>query len=238
MIEVRFHPTPATLDKDGLHGSTVVVIDVLRATSTIIAAIQRGAARIIPVESIEAASKLISAGARGGKLLAGEQKGLPIEGFDMFNSPHEIERADVAGRTIVLATTNGTPAIIAATRAKSVLICAIRNVDAVAEAVRGARRLTLLCGGDGGRISAEDMLCGGMLLERLGERVDRRALGDAGALALLLQRTVQGPVAEFMRGTDRGRQLVELGYEADIDWCAERGASTLVPRLRQGTIAP
>ena len=70
MIEVRFHPTPATLEKDELHGATAVVIDVLRATSTIIAAIERGASHVIPVESIEAASRLAGAGDRGGKLLA------------------------------------------------------------------------------------------------------------------------------------------------------------------------
>lgn len=236
MIDLRFHPTPATLDKDELHGATVVVIDVLRATSTIVAAVERGASSVIPIESIEAVSRLVSAGDRGGKLLAGEQKGLPVQGFDLFNSPVEIEATDVAGKTIVLATSNGTPAIVAAARARSVLICALRNLDATAASLDGCDRLVVLCGGESGRICAEDMLCGGMLLDLLGRRVDRRRLGDAAALALLLATSVEGPLDEFLRGTERGRRLVEIGYGRDIEWCAVRGASGAVPRLRQGTI--
>lgn len=236
MMQVRFHPTPATLDKDDLHDATVVVIDVLRATSTIIAAVERGASNVIPVESIEAVSRLVSASDRGGKLLAGEQKGLPVEGFDLFNSPVEIERSDVAGKTIVLSTSNGTPAIVAAARARSVLICAIRNVDATAEALADCQRLTVLCGGEAGRICAEDLLCGGMLLDRLGGRIDPDRLGDAASLALLLARSVEGSIALFLRGTDRGRRLAELGYGDDIEWCAGRGGSSVVPRFRQGTI--
>jgi 2-phosphosulfolactate phosphatase len=238
MMEIRFHPTPATLEKDELHGATVVVIDVLRATSTIIAAIEQGASNVIPVESIEAASRLAGAGDRGGKLLAGEQKGMPVEGFDLFNSPVEIERTDVAGKTIVLATSNGSPAIVAASRAESVLICAIRNVDATIAALGDCERLTILCGGDAGKICSEDLLCGGMILEGLGPQIDRDRLTDPASLALLITRSVEGSIARFLRGTDRGRRLSEIGFQGDIEWCARRGGSTIVPRFRQGSITP
>ncbi|MDD3642158.1 MAG: 2-phosphosulfolactate phosphatase, partial [Candidatus Krumholzibacteria bacterium] len=222
MKEIRFHPTPSTLEKDDLHNATVVVIDVLRATSTIIAAIERGASNVIPVESVEAVSRLVSAGDRGGKLLAGEQKGLPVQGFDLFNSPVEIERTDVAGKTIVLATSNGTPAIVSAARAQSVLICAIRNVDATATLLAGCDRVTILCGGEAGRLCSEDLLCGGILIDLLGAGTGQGPLADAAALALMLARSVEGPLDRFLRGTVRGRRLVELGYGADIEWCAVR----------------
>ena len=107
---IRFFTTAAEAAGEVYHGAVVVVIDVLRSTSTILAALEEGAARVLPVESIETATRLVSLSDRGDKLLAGEQKGMPIEGFDLFNSPTEIAAKDIGGRTIILATSNGTPA--------------------------------------------------------------------------------------------------------------------------------
>ena len=92
---IRFFATAGEAAGESYHGAVVVVIDVLRATSTILAALDNGAARVLPVESIETATRLVSLSDRGDKLLAGEQKGLPIEGFDLFNSPSELEEETI-----------------------------------------------------------------------------------------------------------------------------------------------
>jgi len=238
-MNITFHPTAAGLDRDGLQSSAVVVIDVLRATSSIIACVEGGASRIIPVESIATASRLVGHSDRGEKLLVGEHKGLPVEGFDLFNSPVDLTPERVGGRSVVIATTNGTPAIAAASaKAACVMVCSLTNVGAVAKKVSGAEDLVVLCCGSSGRLASEDILCGGILLDLL---LDGRAdseLDDAGALALFLARNIDLPLEEFLRRTDRGGELIRLGYEKDVVFCSRRDSSAMVPIVDQGAIVP
>ena len=236
---LRFFATADEAAGESYHGSVVVVIDVLRSTSTILASLENGAARVLPVESIETATRLVSLSDRGGKLLAGEQKGMPIEGFDLFNSPAECDRRTVEGRTIILATSNGTPAIAAAApKAGRLLICSILNVDAVAAAIDPKSELVVICSGSLGKLSNEDLLCAGLLLEALSPGVDTDALNDSASMALLLAGRYGDDIEGFMRTTERGRQLIGLGYEKDIAFCARRGAFDRVPELVQGLIEP
>ncbi|MCK4236697.1 MAG: 2-phosphosulfolactate phosphatase, partial [Candidatus Krumholzibacteria bacterium] len=177
-MKVRFFTTLEQVDRDVLQGSSVVVIDVLRATSTIVAGIESGAKEIIPVEDTETASRLVRPSDRGAKLLAGERKGLPIEGFDLFNSPLELTPDIVEGKTVILTTSNGTRAIVAASRASRAVVCCINNVGAVADAVRSERELVIMCSGAGGKLAMEDLLCGGLLIIELGGEVDPVSLDD------------------------------------------------------------
>jgi len=236
---IRFFATAGEAAGENFHGAVVVVIDVLRATSTILAALDNGAARVLPVESIETATRLVSLSERGDKLLAGEQKGMPIEGFDLFNSPSEMESEAVAGRTIILATSNGTPAIAAAaSRAGRLIVCSILNVGAVAGEVSGSGDLVIICSGSNGRVAGEDFLCAGLLLEALSPPADVSTLVDSAALALLLAERYGDDIEEYMRTTDRGRQLIRLGYGKDISYCSRRDSSRRVPELLQGVIGP
>ncbi len=236
---IRFYATAGEAAGESFHGAVVVVIDVLRATSTILAALENGAARVLPVESIETATRLVSLSERGDKLLAGEQKGLPIEGFDLFNSPSELDKKTIGGRTIILATSNGTPAIAAAAaRADRLLICSILNVDAVAEEISGNSDIVIICSGNHGRLAAEDLLCAGLLLATLTPPVDPVILDDSASTALLLAETYGEDIEGFLRTTDRGQQLIGLGYGKDIDYCSRRGSVSRVPELLQGLIEP
>ena len=236
---IRFFATAGEAAGESYHGATVVVIDVLRATSTILAALENGAARVLPVESIETATRLVSLSDRGDKLLAGEQKGLPIEGFDLFNSPSEFDRKTIGGRTIILATSNGTPAIAAAaSKADRLIICSILNVDAVAEEVSGVGDLVIICSGNHGRMAGEDLLCGGLLLSALSPPVVRSSLDDSASLAMLLADRHGEGIEEYLFSTDRGRQLIQLGYEKDILYCSRRGSIRKVPELIEGLIEP
>lgn len=239
MMNITFHPTTALLDRDGLQSAVVVVIDVLRATSSIIACVESGAKTIIPVESVATASRLVGHSDRGEKLLVGEHKGQPVEGFDLFNSPVELDTGRVSGKTVVMATTNGTPALAAASaKAACVMVCSLTNVGAVAGKVREAKDLVVICCGSSGRIASEDILCGGILLDLISDRHGGENLDDAGTLSLFLARNLGTPLEEFLRSTERGRELIGLGYEKDVVYCSRRDSSARVPIVDQGAITP
>jgi 2-phosphosulfolactate phosphatase len=235
-MRIRYYPTFEQVDGEVLQGSVVVVIDVLRATSTILAGLDKGAARIIPVEDIETATRLVRPADRGTKLLVGERKGMPIDGFDLFNSPSEFTPESVADKTLIITTSNGTRAITATRKARRSIICSLNNVGAVAGAVRDEEELVVLCSGNEGMLAAEDILCGGMLLRALGDEVDRDSLDDATRLSMLLAETFEDATESFIRSCDRGRALIALGYEQDVAYCAARDSSSRVPEFRQGAI--
>lgn len=235
-MNIRFYATLEQAERDALQGSPIVVIDVLRASSTIIAAFESGADRIIPIGDVETASRLVRPSERDRKLLAGERKCLPVPGFDLSNSPGEFTPERVGGKTIVLTTTNGTRALAASAKAGRVVIGALTNVHAVALAIRGESEAVILCCGTEGSLAAEDVLCGGMLLASLGGAVAPESLNDAARLALIIAERFGADPEPFLRGSDHGRRLAALGLEADIVFCSRVGVSSCVPEARDGTI--
>ncbi len=235
-MNVRFYATLEQAERDVLANAAVVVIDVLRASTTIIAALESGAERVIPIAEIEAASRLVRPSERDKKLLAGERKCCPVPGFDLCNSPGDFTPACVRGKTVVFTTTNGTRALAAAAKAPRVLVGALTNISAVTAAVRGEEELAVLCCGSEGGIASEDLLCGGMLVAGLGEAASPGSLGDAAHLALLVAERYGGSPEPFLRSTDHGRRLLELGFERDIVFAARVGVSDCVPALTGGAI--
>ncbi len=236
-MAVKIYPVWEMTDKDLLQGSAVVVIDVLRATSTIIAGIENGAGMIIPVEDIETASRLVRPGERKTKLLAGEWKGLPVEGFDLFNSPSEFSRERIEGKTIIMTTSNGTRAIVASSRARRLMICSFNNLSAVAGVLGGEKEIAIVCSGNSGKLAAEDLLCAGMLADRVVSTDTPDGQGDATMLALLLARAFGGSIRDFLEKCERGRQLLGSGYGRDLDYCSSVDISAIVPEVRDGKIS-
>ena len=233
-MKVLFYPSVEQAGRDGLQGVHAVIIDVLRMGSTVVAALENGARKIIPVKDIETASRLARPHELSANVLAGERKGVRVGGFDLGNSPIEYTIEAVGGKTIILTTTNGTRGIAALSKARRIVLCAINNVDAVSHSVRNAAVLAIVCCGTEGRVAAEDMLCGGMLLEALGDRICTEKLNDTARLALLAAREVGDTIEPFLRGSDSGKMLIELGYGADVDHCARRDISAIVPEIKQG----
>ncbi len=235
-MEIRFFPTIEQAERGDFQGTTAVVIDVLRFSSAVVAALEAGAAKIIPVEDIETATRLADSGKRRTKLLAGERKGLPIEGFDLFNSPDEFTRERVGGKTIVMTTSNGSRGVLLTSKSARTIVCAINNVGAVAERIRNDGVVSILCCGSEGRIAMEDLYCGGLLLRAVGDLGDIGALNDAGRLAMMLSRDGDSAAGELLAGSDRGRALEAAGYGNDVLRCAKADTSNVVPVLRQGAI--
>ena len=229
--------TPEELTGADIRDHVAVVVDVLRATSVIAQAIASGAREIYPAGSMEEALRLAQNLDRPDLLTCGERRGRRIEGFDLGNSPLEFTPEAVADRTLVMATTNGTPALVAASAAKRTLAAAFLNLGAAAAAVAGEEAVSIVCAGRERHFSLDDGVCAGMLVERLIGGDAKSAQLDDGAMgSLALAKEYAGRLEEMMRGTAAGRQLIEIGREDDLAYCAKVDQLDVVPRLEDRRI--
>jgi 2-phosphosulfolactate phosphatase len=213
---------PADLrGEEHLVGKSVVVFDVLRATTSMTAALSAGVQEIRIFGDIESAA-CAAAEAGEARLLCGEVKCLPPVGFDLGNSPGAFDETAHAGRTAFLATTNGTRAVIAARGAADLLVGAIVNATAVArELGRLSRDVTLLCAGTGGEVAMEDVLGTGAVLDAIVKLRIGEAANDAAKIALRLFCSSRDNLVEVMSQAAGGRNLIDVGLERDIEFCAQ-----------------
>ncbi|MBI4593910.1 MAG: 2-phosphosulfolactate phosphatase [Candidatus Rokubacteria bacterium] len=217
----------------GLRGATVLVVDVLRASTTIIAALRSGCAGIVPVGDPEAARHRASALPDGTVLLAGERRGEPIAGFDLGNSPLEFTAERVAGKTVILTTSNGTRALLAAGPAAQVGVAALVNLSAAAAwALGGGSDVTVLCAGERGRPSLEDGVCAGLLVERMLRDEPRLHATVAATAAAELASGYGKDVARLAADSGWARHLASRGRAADVVACLVLDTTTLVPVYR------
>ncbi len=223
--------TPAEAGARSLSGRAVAVIDVLRATSTIVEAMANGARAIVPVAEIEDALRLAKTHGGENVLLCGERRSRKIEGFDLGNSPLEFTSEAVADKLVVMTTTNGTRALIAGETADRCLVASYLNESAVAEALAAAEKpVTLLCAGRRGRFSLDDALCAGSILRNLRTRLAGGVrLNDAALAVQALERRYRARLENVIRRTAAARQIVAAGLAADIDYCLTRDRHRVVP---------
>ncbi len=215
----------------------VVVIDALRASSTVAQAIESEARRVLPIATVKEARACKAALAGEGALLGGERGGLPPAGFDLGNSPAEYTPERIRGKTIVLTTTNGAAAILACRSAKECLVGAFVNLPAVAEylARRGGDVLLAAVGREGAPV-LDDTVCAGMYAVRLTALVPDAALTAAARKAQEVYRRHEGRIEEALRESASGRALIRAGLGADLAWCARVGRCGAVPRLADGEV--
>ena len=227
-IETRF--SAAEVDPACV-GGVAVVIDVIRATTTILEALAAGASAVYPAASVGKARRLASELGPEDTVLGGERRGLRIGGFDLGNSPREYTRESVGGRNVVLTTTNGTRALVAARKMDRVLVAALTNLSAVSRAACDAGRVVLVCAGKEDRFALDDVLCAGMIIERLvGTSGGEPVLDDASRAAVRLAGCYEVTPA-LLRGVAAGRALVDVGLGADLDVCAEIDRHDVVPEM-------
>jgi 2-phosphosulfolactate phosphatase len=241
--QLSVHFLPALVTPEELSGGYVVMIDVLRASTTIVQAIAAGAKYVIPCREVEEARKLRETITDEEVVLGGERGGLPIEGFDRGNSPSEYTAEAVRGKVIVFTTTNGTLALMQCRGAARVFIGAFVNLSAVVERLTGERPIHLLCAGTRGRITREDVLCAGAISERLLQTVvESTAINDQAKIAVDAWRAVvpnqlQCPssfaplLARALLETQGGRNLTNIGLAQDIYDAAQIDRFRIVPEL-------
>jgi 2-phosphosulfolactate phosphatase len=231
--DVQVHLLPSLIPPGRLTGSLAVVVDVLRATTTIVHALAAGCKAVRPCAEIEEAHTLANSMRAGRVLLGGERGGKPLPDFDRGNSPAEYTPEVCRGTELVMCTSNGTRAVLRAAEADRVLLVAFVNFSAVCEQLRlDARPLHIICAGTDGEVALEDTLLAGALVDYLCGVVEVR-LNDSARLAwdcFEYHGQVLAGALELSRG---GAILKSLGYDDDIRMAAQVDQFALVPELRR-----
>lgn len=224
------HLLPTLIPPGALRGEVAVVVDVLRASTVMVHALGAGVESIRPCLEIDEARRLAASLPAGTALLAGERTGLPIEGFDLGNSPGDFTPERCEGRTLVMTTTNGTRAILASREADQVLIGAFANLGAVRHALtRAGRNAHIVCAGTDGLVSFEDTLLAGALADEL-ERAGWSLGNDPARIAARAWASRRGEDLRSVLATGRGGlRVTELGLEKDIAAAARVDTFEVVP---------
>ena len=236
--KISVYLLPSLVEPEDLAGKTAVVIDVLRATTTIIHALAAGASQVAVCQEIDEARRL-AAEQPNSRLLGGERAGGKIAGFDLGNSPAEYTSQEVRGKTIVFTTTNGTRAMKGCRQARRVLIGAFVNFSAICRDLADEQDLALVCAGTDGMVTREDTLFAGAVVDEMC-RTNDCELNDQATIAADAWRfavrdlTFQ-PLGQTLRASRGGRNLVEIGQENDIEIAAQIDKFDLVPELDLAT---
>ena len=236
-LEVTFTPAEfETLQQDDLSGTICVVFDVLRATSTIVTALARGAASVLPVASIEEAvrhraddSRVLLAGERNGRRITADVSG-GVD-FDLGNSPREFSPAVVGGKLIVMTTTNGTRALRACAGAARLMASSLLNLSATAGAIakQNPERLCLVCAGTGEAAALEDTLAAGALCEALRLLKFESEPDDSALIARNAFLHAGENLADAIRQARNARRLLRLPeLRDDVECCLRRDTLGLV----------
>ena len=211
----------------------VVVIDVLRASTSIATALANGARAVIPLDSTDEVVMRAKAFDRSEVKLAGERQMRPIPGFDLGNSPLEFTRETIEGKTVLLSTTNGTGAITALQGPRDVVIGSYVNFSAVLAmlrtAMRGGTDIAILCAGREKQFSLEDAACAGRFVHHAMRRRADVALNDAAFAGMLIDRRYSDNLMRLFSASAHGRALSEAGYGNDLAACAAIDSYPVIP---------
>lgn len=220
--------TPALLPLFNVEDYIVVVIDIFRATSSICYGIENGAEAIIPVSQVEECAAYREKGLD--YLLAAERDGSVVEGFDFGNSPFSYTKEKVAGKTIVLTTTNGTHALHLSRSAKKIVIGSFLNLTALSNWLNTQNEnILLVCAGWKNNFNLEDTLFAGAVVDQLKDK--GFVLDDAAIAANDLFQVGKNDINTYLKKTSHGERLKKLGIEKDIEFCLQIDLTTAIPVL-------
>lgn len=225
-----------------LKDKNVIILDVLRATTTMTVALANGAKEIIPTESIATAVRV----AKGSKnsLLCGERNGKVVEGFNLGNSPLEYSQEVVKDKSLIFSTTNGTLAIIKSKFAKQCILGSFVNISAVVDYVNSADEdFTIICSGKLNDFCLEDAVCAGMLISKLsaGRNLEMRdseiaVLNLCNDLAMIVNVPSQDKILKLFHTSEHGKHLIQIGFEKDLEISSKLDSYPYIPIFRNGVI--
>ncbi len=229
-------------DEMMLKDKNVIILDVLRATTTMTIALANGAKEIIPTESIATAVRV----AKGSKnsVLCGERNGKVIDGFTLGNSPFEYSSETIKDKALIFNTTNGTQAIMKSKFAKNCLLASFINISAIVDYVNSLDEdFTIICSGKLNDFCLEDAVCAGMLLSKLsaGRSMEFKdseiaAMNLCNDLAMLLNVPSQEKILRMFNISEHGRYLISLGFEKDLEVCSKIDSYPFIPMFMNGVI--
>ena len=230
---------PDEIKNTELAGKLVVIIDVLRASSTIVTALANGCLGFIPILSPGQAKKKAQQFEKERVLLGGEREGIKIEGFDLGNSPREYKREAVKDKTIIFSTTNGVKTLEMVKGAHRIIIGSFLNLQAVCNYCTNYKGdILLICAGKDGRFSLEDTACAGMIINSLRDIFPGgHQESDANLTAQLLYEKFGNNILEILRKSQHGRYLESIGLGEDLKFCSQLDFFHIVPIFRDGIIS-
>ena len=237
---LRVLMTREEIEPEKLPGATVVILDVLLATTTLLTAFENGARGVYPVVSLEEADEVGDGLDPSSLLRGGEQDAERIEGYDLGPYPKEYAPEAVAGKDVVFVTTNGTRAIGSSTGARELLLGCLRNAPAVARHLEGsqAESVYVICAGSAGRFTLEDFLGASAILSHLNRDgyLDGWRLNDAAWMALDFATRYEGREFEALKQGRAGRWFLKNGEIEELEFVGDVGASNLVPEVTEGRL--
>ena len=225
--------TPSHVKSVDTVGRLVAIVDVLRASTSVATALGNGARTVIPVEGADEVIMRAREFERSEIRLAGEQKMLPIAGFDLGNSPQDFTREAVEGKTILITTTNGTRALLGVQGARDIVIASYVNFTAVLTLMKVAASsntdIAIICAGEEGSFTLEDAACAGRYVRAIPKRSDSVSVNDAAAASVLIEKKYGDNIAKVFKESSHGQALQEAGFGADLAAAAEVDAYPVVP---------
>lgn len=233
-MEIRLMPRVEDIDSTLVQGSSVIVIDILRATSVIVTAMNNGAKSVVPVLTVEKAFE--KKDKYDDSVLGGERKGLKIEGFNAGNSPLEYSRGFIDGKTLIITTSNGTRAIKGSYGAKNIYIGSMLNGRSAAkEAFNSKNDVSIICAGTLGKFSLDDFMCAGHIIDEL-LKFGGYDMDDVSFLAYHTFEENKYNVLEFIKNARHACYLESIGMSKDIEYCCSMDIIEIVPEYRDGEI--
>lgn len=210
---------------------TVVVVDILRATSCMVTAFAHGVESITPVEDLDTCRRM----KRKGFIISGERDGKKVEGFDMGNSPFEYSTREIRGKKIAFTTTNGTLAIEKSKGAKKVVIGSFLNLSEVVKYLLfGENNVLIVCAGWKGKVNLEDTLFAGAVIEKLKKHIEQDC--DAPLVAQYLYKAACNDMVGFLSNSSHVKRLERLDVDKDIEFCLSQDKYQVLPKLRKGVL--
>ena len=229
---------PEEIRSEELTGKLVVVIDILRASSTIVTALVQGCSGFIPIFSPDQVEEKARQFKKEEVLLGGEREGKKIKGFSLGNSPREYKREMVKDKIIIFSTTNGVKTLEMVKNASEIIIGSFLNLSAVANYCADYNGdILLVCAGREGQFSLEDSVCAGMLIDFLKENfpeIYRET--DANLTAQMLYKRFGKNILEMLGKSQHGQYLKKIGLEEDLIFCSQENIFNIVPIFKDGMI--
>ncbi|NOZ57861.1 MAG: 2-phosphosulfolactate phosphatase [Calditrichaeota bacterium] len=241
MARLEVALVPAEVRPRELRGRFVVVIDVLRAGTSVAVALANGASEVVPVASVRGAKRQAAALGRHNVLLCGERGGVRLPGFDLGNSPREYTRQRVAGRTLVFTSSNATYALARAREGGEVVLAGLVNTTEVARsAASSGRDITLVCAGRLRRFGVEDFFAAGILAAEIQSllALDDGQLDDAALLAVQFAEEHREDPLGVLAASAHGQYLRSIGFEGDLPLCVSLDSIHVVPTLEGHALVP
>lgn len=238
-MRVEVYASHSHLDEKYLRGKTVIIIDPLRSTSTIVTALANGCEQIIPVKDVEQAISLQETMKESEVVLGGERSDSKVPGFDLGNSPFEYSAQNVSGKTLIFTTTNGTTAIGKAKNASAVYIGAMINgLTAASALLRAESDTILLLAGKDGKFSLDDVLTAGYIIYCIGRFGISTSieLDDLGFVCFKLYDQYKDDLIGALKNCSHALKLYEAGCEKDIEYCMKRDTVNILPVYKDGRI--